>query len=304
VLGDLLAQWLAVQRSGTVNRLRRAHDWLARTEEVNIQPADSGRWVRDMAALCNLEVDWETDRWSITPRVLTRIPEGDGLALLVGCRDASCDRALDDLDLAVHRLPQVTYASGLTRPDVVLLQYDSPDDLPEAAKTLDARFIPCAAEQLASLLSYPRLGAPAAGPNLRNATLERFDPRTQEWGPTSVRPLPQGAYRYDYAGRKRHLYLTADGWRQCDMPAAVFAALATVNASPIRWRADSSGRDSGCLFVDRGVALPALHQRCLVLCSGFTPRFSDRARTSIYDNIPRSIAEAVAASLGQTLEVS
>ncbi len=304
MLGDLLAEWLAVQRSGTVSRLRRTHDWLARTEGINVQPADSGRWVRDMAALGNLEVDWDTDRWSTTPRVVTRIPDGDGLALLVGCRDASCDRALEDLEIEVHRLSQVAYASGLTRPDVVLLQYDSPDDLPAVAKTLEARFIPCAAEQLSGLLSYPRLGAPAAGPNLGNATLELFDPRTQEWRSTSARPLPQGAYRYDYAGRKRYLFLGADGWRQCDMPAAVFAALATVNVNPLRWRADNSGRDTGCFFVDRGIPLPVLHQRCLVLCSGFIPRFSPRARTGIYDNVPRSIAEAVATSLGQTLEIS
>ncbi|SDM42036.1 hypothetical protein SAMN05660642_02471 [Geodermatophilus siccatus] len=304
MLGDQLAQWLAVQRSGRINRLRRTHDWLARTDNITAWPADSGRWLRDMAALGNLEVDWDTDRWSTTPLVLTRIPEGDGLALLVGCRSSSCDRTLDDLWLEVHRLPQVLHPSGLARPTVVLLQYDSPEDLPMAAKALGATYVPCAAEQLTTHLSYPQLGEPAAGPNLQNASLEQFDPRTQEWRPTTVRPLPQGAYRYEWAGRKRYLYLGPEGWRQCDMPAAVFAALATVKVSPLRWRADSSGRDVGCLYVDWGVPLPVLHQRCLVLCSGFTPRFSDRARTGIYDNIPRSIAEAVATSLGQTLEVS
>jgi hypothetical protein len=88
------------------------------------------------------------------------------------------------------------------------------------------------------------------------------------------------------------------------MPTAVFTALATVKVTPLRWRADGSGRVTGSFFVDRGLPLPVLHQRCLVLCSGFTPRFSEIARTSTYENVPRSIAEAVAASLGQTLEVS
>ncbi|MGY1709124.1 hypothetical protein ACI8AC_06390 [Geodermatophilus sp. SYSU D00758] len=257
-----------------------------------------------MSALGSLELDWDRDRWSATPLVLTRIPHGDGLALLVGCRGESCERKLDGLDLEVHRLPQVSRPSGMPRPTVVLLQYDTVGDLSEAAKALEATYVPCAAEQLAEHLSRPQLGEPAAGPNLRNASLELFDPFTLQWGPPLFRPLPHGAYRYDYAGRKHYLYLRHDGWRQCDMPSAVFTALATVKVRPLRWRADSSGRDTGCLHVDWGAPLPVLQQRCLVLCSGFTPRFSSLAKTGSYDNIPRSIAEAVAASLGQTLEVS
>ncbi len=41
-----------------------------------------------------------------------------------------------------------------------------------------------------------------------------------------------------------------------------------------------------------------------MLCSGLMPKFSENARTAIYDNVPRSVAQRVADSLRQQLEVS
>ncbi|WP_089404252.1 hypothetical protein [Geodermatophilus saharensis] len=302
MLGDLLAEWLAVQGSGSIDQFRRAHDWIARSADIMAPTFEAGRWLRDMSALGHIEVDWESGRWSTTPLVVTRLPESDGLALLVGCRTGVTLQAISDLDVEVLQLDQVTQTQGVARPSVVLLQYGGPDDLDAVSKALSAEYVPCAAGQLSQRLTPPQLGEPAAPPSYQNQTLERFNPRSLRWGPADRTGPQQGAYRYEHFGRKHHLFLGRDGWRHADMAAAVFAALREVNASTLRWRPDGNGRDVGSLYVDWGAPLPTLHQRCLVLCSGFTPHFFDRAFTGVYDNVPRSIAGAVASSLGQHLE--
>ncbi len=71
----------------------------------------------------------------------------------------------------------------------------------------------------------------------------------------------------------------------------------------MRWRPEPGpGREAvGTLFVDWGAPLPPLQARALVLCSGLVPRFSGMAETAIYRNVPRHVAQAVAASLYQDL---
>lgn len=302
MLGDLLTEWLAVQGSGSVAQFRRTHDWIARSADIAAPTNEAGRWLRDVSALGHIEIDWKSGRWFTRPLVVTRLPESDGLALLSGCRTADTLRAISDLDAEVLRLDQVRQRQGVDRPSVVLLQYGVQDDLDEVSKALSAEYVPCAAEHLSQQLAPPQLGEPAAPPSYQNQTLERFDPRTLRWGPADRTGCQQGAYRYEHFGRRQHLFLGSDGWRHADMTAAVFAALHEINASTLRWRPDDNGRDVGSLYVDWGAPLPAIHQRCLVLCSGFTPHFSDRAFTGVYENVPRSIAGAVASSLGQHLE--
>ena len=185
------------------------------------------------------------------------------------------------------------------------MQYDTADELQNAARALGVLYIPCAAVALSRKLPTIAAGDPAAPPSQQNMTLEQFNPATLLFSP--VDPAghhPPGLYRLHTLGRRGHLLRRADGWRHCDLPSGVFLELARRPRSALQWRTEiGRGRaEYGQLFVDLGAPLPSQHMRALALCSGLLPRFSTSARTAIYDNVPREVAERVAASLHQHLD--
>lgn len=305
MISDLLVRWVAETGEGSIRDLRARAAWASRTCDRPVRPTETGRWVRDLASMGHLEADWSADRWSACPLVLTRLPGPDGYALFAGPRTAAQDRKIGYGDFAVQRVAQPSGdESCLDRPTVVLVQCDDGGDLPDAARSVGAEWVPCSAVSLAERLPKLGLGGPAAPP-ASDDPLERYDTGTLSWVP--VRPadgLTDGAYRVKRTGRKAHLYLEAGAWKHCDLSAAVHVALAREARSSIRWRPDSpaAARSSGTFFSDWGAPLHPLHQRALVLCTGFVPRFSPGARTGTYPNVPRAVADAVAAAVGQHLD--
>jgi hypothetical protein len=303
---DLMLRWMSETGSGSIRDLRSRLEWLARTFDLIVGAATTGRWLRDLSGLGYAEADWTHDRWAVAPTVVTRLPGPDGFALITGARTAATEQRVNELDIEVFRLAQPRTGGDLARPTSILLQYDDPQDLPGVASRLGAQYVPCAARQLAALLPPLRLGAPAAAPSRFNATLERFVPETLGWesAPAAAGPA-EGLYRLENMSRPQHLFWTAEsGWRHCELPAGVFEQLRRRGISVMRWRPDPEpGRDGqGSVYSDWGAPLPPLHQRALVLSTGWTPRFAAGARTAIYENVPRPVAEQVAASLGQQLQ--
>lgn len=304
MVSDVICRWMAETGSGSIRALRGKLTWLARTEDRDISTFDSGRWLRDLSSLAHAELEWDRDVWAAAPLVLTRLPGADGLAILAGVRTRKVDSALDDLDLEVHRVGQPGN-NRLDRPTAIMLQYDTADELAKAAAQVGALYVPCAAEQLAARLSRIQLGEPAAPPSRENETLEKWDAGNMDWqAVSSLASHEPGLYQLLNAGRKQWLFLTEGGWVRCGLSAGVFTELKRTGHSAMRWRAErGAGRDRfGQVFVDWGAPLPPLQQRALVLCSGVVPRFSDGARTAIYDSVPLRVAEQTAASLGQRLE--
>lgn len=308
MIGDLIIRWMTETGRGSIRDLRSRLEWAGRTSDIAVSRTETGRWLRDISSLGYAELDWASDLWTVSPTVVTRLPGPDGFAVVVGSRTAATEQLADSLNVAVHRLPQPGTGSDLDRPTTLLLQYDSPAELREVARSLGARYVPCAAQQLAAVLPKPRLGKPAAAPSMHNATVERFDPARLDWfAQQPALRYEGGLYRLDNLGRKQHLYLdTSTGWHHCDLAAGVFAELSRAGASVMRWRPDPEpGRDGqGTVFTDWGAPLPPLQQRALVLCTGWVPRFSSGARTATYENVPIDVAQLVAASLGQELQAA
>jgi hypothetical protein len=305
VIGDLMSRWISETGEGSTRDLRGRAAWAARTINRPVTTTETGRWLRDLCSLGHIEVDWEGGRWSACPLVVTRLPGRDGYALLAGPRTAAQDAALDATALSVHRVAQRASAPGhLDRPATVLLQFDGAEDLRAAARQIGADWVPCAGRQLAALLPPLRFGGPAAPPSDSTDTLEGFDPDTLGWSARSGRGNhADGAYRLTVEGRSESRYFRGGQWHHCDWATAVYTHLHQASREVIQWRPDTgTGRgDMGTVFTDWGAPLPPLHQRSLVLSTGFAPRFSVGARTAAYRNVPHQVAAQVAAALRQPL---
>ncbi len=308
MVAELLGTWLRVEGTGTISRFRRKAVWLSRTADIDVDSQEAGRWLRDVSARGYLEVDWDQDRWSCTPTVLTRLPQSDGLAVLVGFTTAAQRAALEELDAEVHDVPEQRSGGNarMRRPAATFIQYEAMRDLPQLAADLDASYVPCAATQLAALLLPPKLDTLAAPPSTLNETLVKLVPTELTWSPITA-PLSPGLHRYESAGRKHHLWFDGGDWRHCRLEAGVWFALRVAGVSAVRWR-PYEGQDPasgvGQLFSDWGAPLPDLHRRALVLCSGRSPRFSGQAFTASYENVPRAVAEKVCSTIGQPFKTS
>src|SRR5438046_5145041 len=129
VIADLLVHWMAETGHGAIRMLRARVAWAARTCDIIVDAAETGRWLRDLSSRGYAELDWEQDLWTVAPLVVTRLPGPDALAVVVGMRSAAAEASLASLGIEVHRIAQPGGDSRLARPATVLLQYDQPEDL-------------------------------------------------------------------------------------------------------------------------------------------------------------------------------
>lgn len=303
---ELMLEWMSETGTGDVRQLRERLVWLFRTEDVPATRTASGRWLRDLSTLGHAEIDWQNNRWSICPPVVTRLPAADGTAVLVGCRRQSLLDRLDDSPFLVTRVVKPPSGHDLQGPDSVFLQYDDVQSLAREAEGIGATYVGCTAERLGGRLNRIGPGLPTAPPAFGNQTLERLeDPTTASYVPANGSTAQKdGLYRVTLQGRLAHLYLLDGHWYRSELAEGLFLEFAARNMSVIRWRPDPGhGRsDIGTVFVDWGAPLPPLQSRALALCSGLPPRFSGTARTAIFVNVPLAVANAVASSLGQHLD--
>jgi hypothetical protein len=300
---DLALLWMSETGSGSARDLRERVAWLAWTQDEPVSRAATGRWLRDLSALAHAEVDWDNDRWSIASPAITRLPAADGTAILVGARRTEIIEALEAAELFLLRHPQVAAEGDIVAPAAILINYDTVGDLREVAQGAGAKYIGCAAINLAEHLPPLSLGSLAAPPAIANDTLERLAVGDGDVRFIRSPATVDGLYRLTLRGRRTHLYLRGGQWYHCDLASGVFTEYVRSGTAAMRWRSERSscyGR-VGTLFVDWGAPLPPLHARALTLCSGLTPRFSGAARTTIYSNVPELVASAVARSLSQRL---
>jgi len=303
MLGELLGEWMRLTGSGTISLYRQKAIWLAGTANVRLEEGDPGRWLRELSDRGYLEVDWDKGRWSCSPLALTRLPSSDGLAVLAGFPPPSTMEALGYMDVDVHKVDSAPPGdNALARPGAIFIQYDSIANLRAAAARIGAAYVPCSAWQLADKLATVALGPASAPPNTQNETLAYYDATRLSWFAPPTVSLAPGLYRYEGNGRSNFLWYEYGDWRHCEMSAGIWTALARSAVDAIRWRPCPDSNPNvgvGTVFTDFGAPLPALHRRCLVLCSGFGPKFNLSARTASYDNVPRGIADVIWLTLGQ-----
>ncbi|MEU8606443.1 hypothetical protein AB0C29_00320 [Actinoplanes sp. NPDC048791] len=300
--GDLFARWMAEVGRSSTDLLKTRLQWLASTLNLGISSTEPGRWLRDTAALGHVEVDWATGQWRAAPLVITRVPAGDGLALICGLRTAVTDELVQQSDVELHRTENPGGARELPRPSTLFVQFDPGVALGTVAHDIRATYVPCSAELLANKLPVISASVEAAPPARDNPTLESFDPHQLRWNAATGQKGRAGAYKYSLHGHMEFRWHDGDTWWRTDLSGCVYLALRTAGISAMRWRPEGPGARTGRLFVDWGAPLPPLQQRAAVLCSGLMPRFAASARSAAYENVPRVIAQRIAFSLQQRLE--
>ncbi|WP_326755878.1 hypothetical protein OIE73_33455 [Streptomyces hirsutus] len=307
--GGILLRWLSESRSGKASALRDGVRGQAQAWGLELKEYADWDWMRKAAALGLIDVDLRADRWSVAPPVLTRLPHADGLAVLTGARTARISARVEEAAqewMELITVPHRSEAGEAPLPDTLLFQYEDPRTLREAAKFLRVRYVPCAAMQLTELLPQAVVGPESAPPGGSTAdTLEKYELRLQRFVPVA-RDEEDGLYRWRGADYARLTRVRRNGvFHAVERETGVYLELARHRTGAMRWRPESGkGRaGTGRLFVDRYAPLPALHERATVLCSGFPPSVGKQTQTRAYDNVPRAIAEAIAASLRQNLEI-
>lgn len=290
--------------AGDIRDLRGRVEWFFRTTAHNPQAYESGRWLRDMATLGHVEVDWRRGRWAVTPPAAALLPMGGGTAVLTGARPLTLLDQLDEHEIAYQVVDQACQGTNrLAVTPTVYLQTESVPAMTTALDQIGVQYAGYAARHIAALIPQIELGAPAAPPSWA-ATTERLsvDP-TQGIQFVTAQPDRDGLYRWKVENRPRFAYRTGNDWRQTDHATGVLWALADQGESVVRWRHERtvSGEEIGTVFVDHGAPLPPLQARALVLCSGLVAKFSDLAETARYDNVPRSVADRVTQSIRQRI---
>ncbi|MFJ9209781.1 hypothetical protein [Streptomyces sp. NPDC102264] len=306
--GGILLRWLSESRSGKASALRDGVRSQAQAWRLELEEYADWDWMRKAAALGFIDVDLRADRWSVAPPVLTRLPHADGLAVLIGARTAQTSRRVEQAAqewMELVTVPHRPEAGEAPLPDTFLFQYEDLRTLQNAAEFLGARYVPCAALQLAKLLPPAAPGPESAPPGGSTAgTLEKYELRLQRFVPVT-RDDEDGLYRWRGADYARLTRVRRNGvFHAVERETGVYLELARHRTGAMRWRPESGeGRAGvGRLFGDRYAPLPALHERAAVLCSGFPPSVAKQAQTRAYDNVPRALAEAIASSLQQNLE--
>ncbi|MFJ4466168.1 hypothetical protein ACIP2X_01470 [Streptomyces sp. NPDC089424] len=307
--GAILLRWLSESRSGKASALRDGVRSQAQAWGLELKEYADWDWMRKVAALAFIDVDLRADRWSVAPPVLTRLPHADGLALLTGARTAQISTRIEEAAqdwMELISVPHRAEADEAPLPDSLLFQYEDLRTLQEAAELLGARYVPCAAVQLMELLPQAAPGPESAPPGGSTATtLEKYELRLQRFVPVA-RDDEDGLYRWRGADYARLTRVRRNGaFHAVERETGVYLELARHRIGVMRWRPESGkGRAGvGRLFVDRYAPLPTLHERVAVLCSGFPPSMGKQAQIRAYDNVPRALAEALAASLQQNLEI-
>ncbi len=306
MIGDLLLTWMSEIGSGTVADFHDRAAWLARTDGLALGEGAPRWWLRDAAALGHCEVDWTHGKWSVTQPVLAQLPQADGLAVLCGARRPRLVRAIDERDIYEETRRRNSSHRDIPSPSTILIPYQSAHQLQHDAAAIGAAVGGCAAERISSLLRSTAPAAPSAPPAY-SSLLERLTSvAPQRWRPASPRDPapPRGLYREQVNGRWQHLVRCADSWLTTDLSSGIFAELARLGRTVMRWLPDGDDpKRTGTLLIDARIPLPPLHERALVLCSGFVPRFEAAFNELHYDNVPRAIADDVASTLGQSLQI-
>ena len=298
---DRLLDWVSESGSGSWEAFKLSHEWLRRAGFWHLQTGPSGA-ARTLATLAHMEVDWLNRSWAAAPAILTILPEAGAHALLCGSRTKELTRRLKyavgetNRDIWPHAFEQQA------APRALFFQIASETVAQQLADDLGVRYEYSISARIAGLLppldSYLQIAVARPAPS--GAEAEVFDVAQLTWGPAQRTDRP-GAYRYKVYGAPEYRYITKGGSiHRMDRDLSIHAVLRDAGRKVLRWHAQQVNGD---LYVAQGADLPLLHARAAALCTGLAPSFDSHARARRFMNVPLSIAETIARSLGQALEV-
>ncbi|WP_142030495.1 hypothetical protein [Arthrobacter sp. SLBN-112] len=234
---------------------------------------------------------------------MTQLPGSSALALVIGKRTAELEGRLES-EAVLHRVvPPKSRTASLGDPGILLLEYDSEAGLRDVSANAEATFIPCAASHVAANLPLLALGPRAAGPNAYGSAVGMFNVFEREF--IQVETFRRdGLYKQKVNGRWQYWLLRSGHWSSIGYAEGMCLTMSEVDSKCLQLKIveDVDEDPIGTLHVNGSLPLPVQHQRALALCSGVSAvRAPDGTRT--YDNVPNSVALAVARSIHQHLQV-
>lgn len=299
---ELLLRWMSEVGSGDIRDLRDRIAWWARSRNLPATNYRTGRWLRDLSALAHAEIDWTSGRWAVTPPAAALLPGTGGTAVLTGSRRTGFHEQLKDLELAVHVAdPPPTADRAIPLPPPIHVQADSMKDLERQLAAAHITYAGEAALNIARVLNPIDLG-PLAGPPSWESPVEHLRQSGDDMRFDSGLPSRDGLCRITLHGRPHYMYRRGNDWYHTDQATGILVDLAARGENVMRWKhnREADGRSYGTVFLDQRSPLPPLQARALVLCSGLPATVSERAKTVIYRNVPKEVAELVAQSVLQT----
>jgi hypothetical protein len=254
--------------------------------------------MRALATLGHVEMDWDAGAWAAAPAVVTLLPSAGGHGLLTGARTGRLRSLVaDGLDEAPHVF--AFFHEQEDAPDVCFIACDSEADLNDLAAELGIPFEHSVADRLASLL--PSIDAMLAErlstPGVPDLGVDRLDVLADRWRPVESDSEP-GLYRYEYRGRQLRWIDEERRPHRVELALGAYCELRRLSKSDVlNWMELPV---NGTLSVPLSAPLPVLQARAATMCSGLAPQ--RHAGVLRYENVPRRIAQAIAASLDQQLE--
>lgn len=292
--GDLFLNWMSARQEGKISQAERAAAALI-DGPPDVRAARA--YLRRLEDLGHLDLDWDSSRWKMRPRVLTHLPGSPAFVLVLGERPAGFQEFLDS-EFALQVIPPlVTAGDRLNDPAALLLEYDSEETLQETAEAIEATFVSCAAVSAAKCLKPLEPGCLASGPTRNAAPIQMFTPSR---GFTEVDfPKRDGFFRQMANGRYNHWICQEGVWARTTLDEGICLVNGRDRKDLLMFHdTDYDGEPVGTLAVDGLLPLPTAHRRCLTLCSGLSPVEGERGDRS-YLNVPASVARAVTESLHQ-----
>jgi len=295
---EAMLRWASEFGQGTWVEFREAHDWLFNIGRQERKQVRATTTIHAMSMLGHLEIDWRSGRWAVAPTALTILPNAGAHAVVTGARAHRLLAELRDATRADDYFEESHRQDW--GPDALFIAASDESALEVLAKKVGMNYEVCVSERLAKMLpsleSY--LDLSKSTPAAKGYGIERFDVRFLNWERASHDGAP-GLYRYDVWGRPEYRFVSDPGIvYSVDWSLGVHAELARTRRREIHYALESV---NGTLRVPFAAQLPALQARAAALCTGLMPRLQDRRWH--YANVPRSTADAIAASLGQVLVV-
>lgn len=302
--GDELLQWASEAGSGKWEALRAAAGHVARKHGLRTRP-----WTlaRDLSKLGHLDIDWETQGWSIASPTMNVVP-GLGLCvvltgsrpyyLIQRFRDATNDRDVFDFTM---RQPK-THNSA---PAAIFAKCASLDVAKEVATRMGANLVFDPSTSLAaSMPSLDDQDLQRTSPPDLDLDTEWFNPHEVEWKECESRGTPvEGLYRQQLTERRRYLWYGAGRWSKIDFSYGQFRALRDTGQHVMEWTEEAAnGSMASRLEVHKDVRLPDVAERALTICDGRVPVVPDVSHTGYlrYSNVSERVCQLISQKLGQT----
>lgn len=299
--GDLVLEWLSFRGQGRLSDVTSSV--AALMDGLSHARTNAARtYLRRLEVLGHLDLLWSESKWRIRPTVLTQLPGSSAFALVIGKRTTELEDRLE-AEVVLHKVgPPKTGTASLGDPGTLLLEYDSEAELSEVAANAGASFIPCAALSVAANLPLLSPGPRSAEPNTYGSAVEMFNVFKREF--THVEAFRRdGLFRQSVNGRPQYWLFRSGIWSLTSFAEGMCLTMSEVDGKCLQLKILEDVEDPiGTLRVNATLPLPVQHRQALALCSGVSPvKPPDGAWT--YENVPNSVALAVARSVHQHLQV-